>query len=128
MKYTIYGLCDWLSSLGILFQTYKGMKYKPPIFLKLKVLVPLLCLTLCDPMDYSRPGTSVHGNFQAKVLEWVAISFSRGTSQPRDWTQVPWLAGRFFITWATKEVHLLNRRYSTTWSKAAVWRLVPLFL
>ena len=41
-------------------------------------------LTLCDPMDYSLPGSSVHGIFQARVLEWVAISFSRGSSQPRD--------------------------------------------
>ena len=46
------------------------------------------CLTLCDPMGYSLPGSSVHGIFQARVLEWVAISFSRGSSQPRDRTQV----------------------------------------
>ena len=42
------------------------------------------CLTLCDPMDCSPPGSSVHGIFQARILEWVAISFSRGFSQPRD--------------------------------------------
>ena len=42
------------------------------------------CPTLCDPMDCSPPGSSVHGIFQARVLEWVAISFSRGSSQPRD--------------------------------------------
>ena len=42
------------------------------------------CLTLCDPIDCSLPGSSVHGIFQAIVLEWVAISFSRGSSQPRD--------------------------------------------
>ena len=113
--------CDWLFSLGILFQIYKGMKYKPPIFLKLKVLVPLSCLTLWDPMDYSRPGSSGHGILQARILECVAISFSRGTSQSRDWTQVLCIAGRFFITWDIREVHLLNRRYSTTWSKAAIW-------
>ena len=41
------------------------------------------CLTLCDPMECSLPGSSVHGIFQARVLEWVAISFSRGSSQPR---------------------------------------------
>ena len=87
MKHTIYGLCDWLFSLGILFRIYKGMMYKPPIFLKLKVLVPLSCLTLGDPMDYSGPGSFVHGILQARILEWVAISFSRGISQSRDWTQ-----------------------------------------
>ena len=46
--------------------------------------VAQLCPTLCDPKDCSLPGFSVHGIFQAKVLEWVAISFSRGFSQPRD--------------------------------------------
>ena len=47
-----------------------------------------LCSTLCDPMDYSPPGSSVHGVFQARLLEWVAISFSRGSSWPRDWTWI----------------------------------------
>ena len=49
---------------------------------------------LCDPMDCSPPGSSVHGILQARVLEWVAISFSRGYSQPRGWTQVSHIAGR----------------------------------
>ena len=47
------------------------------------------CLTLCDPMDGSPPGSAVHGIFQARILVWVAISFSRGSSQPRDRTQSP---------------------------------------
>ena len=46
------------------------------------------CPTLCDPMDCSPPGSSVHGIFQARILEWVAISFSRVSSQPRDQTRV----------------------------------------
>ena len=54
------------------------------------------CLTLCDPMDCSLPGSSVHGIFQARVLEWVAISFSRGSSGPRDQTRVSRIAGRRF--------------------------------
>ena len=58
------------------------------------------CATLCDPMDSSLPGSSVHGIFQARILEWVAISFSRGSSQPRDWTQVSHIAGRRFTIWA----------------------------
>ena len=65
--------------------------------------VTQLCPTLCDPMDYSLPGSSVHGIFQARVLEWVAISFSRGCSQPRDWTWVSHIAGRRFTLWATRE-------------------------
>ena len=52
--------------------------------------------TLCDPMDCSLPGASVHGIFQARILEWVAISFSRGSSQPRDQTQVSHIVGRLF--------------------------------
>ena len=52
------------------------------------------CLTLCDPVDYSLPGSSVHGIFQARVLEWVAISFSRGSSQPRDQTHVSCIGRR----------------------------------
>ena len=59
------------------------------------------CLTLCDPMDYSLQGSSDHGIFQARVLEWVAISFSRGSSRARDRTRVSHIAGRRFTIWAT---------------------------
>ena len=52
-------------------------------------------LTLCDPMDCSPPGSSVHGILQARILEWVAMSSSRGSSQPRDQTQVSLIAGGF---------------------------------
>ena len=55
-------------------------------------------LMVCDPIDSSPPGFSVHGIFQARILEWVAISFSRGSSQPRDQTHVSCIAGRFFTT------------------------------
>ena len=61
-------------------------------------LVTKLCLTLCDPMDCSLPGSSVHGIFQARILEWLAISFSRGSSWPRDRTHISCITGRFFIT------------------------------
>ena len=54
------------------------------------------CPTLCDPMDCSLPGSSVHGIFQARVLEWVAISFSRDSSRPRDQTQVSCIVDRRF--------------------------------
>ena len=54
-------------------------------------------------MDCSSPGSSVHGILQARILEWVAISFSRGTSQPRDRTQVSHIAGRWFNLLATRE-------------------------
>ena len=64
--------------------------------LYVKVLVAQLCLTLCDPMIYSPQGSSVHGIFQARILEWLTISFSSGSSQPRDKTCVSCTAGRFF--------------------------------
>ena len=54
------------------------------------------CPTLCDPMDCSPPGSSVHGILQARILEWVSISFPRGSSRPRDQTQVSRIAGRRF--------------------------------
>ena len=60
------------------------------------------CLTLCDPMDCSLPGSFVHGIFQARVLEWVAISFSRRSSRLKDWTQVSRIASRHFTLWAIR--------------------------
>ena len=54
------------------------------------------CPTLCDPVDCSPPGSFVHGILQAGILEWVAISFSRGSSGSRDRTQVSLIAGRGF--------------------------------
>ena len=53
-------------------------------------------LTLCNPMNYSVPGFSVHGILQARILEWLAIPSSRGSSQPRDQAQVSCTAGGFF--------------------------------
>ena len=64
------------------------------------------CLTLCDPMDCSLPGSSAHGNFQARILEWVVISFSRLSSQPKDWIWVSHIVGRRFTLWATREAQL----------------------
>ena len=60
------------------------------------VLVAQSCPSLCNPMDYSSPGSSVHGLLQTRILEWVAIPFSRGSSQPRDQTQVLCMADKFF--------------------------------
>ena len=65
--------------------------------------VAQLCPTLCDIVDCSPPSSSIHGILQARTLEWVAISFSRGSSWPRDWTQVSRIASRCFNFWATRE-------------------------
>ena len=64
--------------------------------------VAQLCPTLCDPVDYT-----VHGILRAKILEWVAVLFSRGSSQPKDQTQVSHIAGGFFTSRATQEA-LIN--------------------
>ena len=79
------------------------------------------CLTLCDPMDYSPPGSSVHGIFQARIMEWVAIFYFRGSSQLRIETMSPVspaLAGEFFTNCATwdapqSSLLLINSRNST---------------
>ena len=82
----------------------------------------------CDPMDYSLPGSSVHGILQARILEWVAISFSRGSYLPRNRTQVSCIAGRFFTDWAMREApsimvfsneSVLCIRWPKYWSSAS---------
>ena len=71
---------------------------------EVKVLVAQSCPTLCDPMDCRQPDSSVSGILQARILEWIASSSSRGSSWPRDWIWVSHVAGRFFTIWATREV------------------------
>ena len=79
-------------------QPYRILFYVSMIehLLKLRSEATQLCLTLCDPMDCSLPGSSVHGIFKARVLEWVAMSFSRRSSRPRDRTHVSCIVGRRF--------------------------------
>ena len=69
---------------------------------KVKVLVVPWCSTFCNPMNCSPSGSSAHGILQARILEWVAISFSRGSFWPRDQTLVSCIAGGFFTVWATR--------------------------
>ena len=89
--------------LGILIPVYVSSS---PEFLMMYCAwsdVTQSCPTLCDPMNCRIQRSSDHGIFQARVLEWVAISFSRGSSWPRDRTQVSSIAGRHFTVWATRE-------------------------
>ena len=86
------------------FEEAEEPEIKLPTFIglwrkQMKVNVAQSCLTLCDPMDYT-----VHRILQARILEWLAFPFSRGSSQPRDRTQVSCTAGGFFTSWATREV------------------------
>ena len=80
------------------------------LFLQMCVCTKLLqsCLTLCDPTDCSPPGSSVHGILQARIVEWAAIPFCRGSSQPRDQTHVSCTEGRFFTIWASRRVDSLG--------------------
>ena len=79
-----------------------------------KVLVTQSHPTLCDHVDYSLPGSSVHRTLQARILEWVAISFSRGSSWLRDLVQVSFIADRFFTVWVTF-------RFSSVQSLSRLW-------
>ena len=73
---------------------------------KLKELVPQSYLTLCEPTVCSPPGSSVQGILQARILEWVAIPFSRSSPWPKDRTWVSCIAGGFFTTWTTREAQM----------------------
>ena len=86
-------VCTWVSQLSVWW----------------KIKVTRWYLTLCDPMNCSSPSSSFLGIFRARILEWVAIPFFRGASQPRDWTQVSCTAGGFFIIWTTREAHVMGR-------------------
>ena len=70
------------------------------------------CLAFCNPMDHSPPGSTVHGIFQARILEWVVISCSKGSSQPRDWTWVFRIAGRYFNIWASPVAQLVKNLHA----------------
>ena len=93
------------------------------------VLVAELCPTLWDPTNCSLPGSSVHGILQARLLEWIAIPFSRASSWPRDQTQVSCIVGRFFTIWAKGKIHLdrcsqmgkLGLECYTIWDPTLCW-------
>ena len=90
---------------GIFFTTEPPGK--PLSYMRAKSLQS--CPTLCDPIDCSTPGSSLHGILQARIPEWIAISFSRGPSRPRDQTQVTLISGRCFTIYAAREAPPLSR-------------------
>ena len=81
--------------------------------------------TLCDAMECSPPGSSDHGILQARILELVAIPFSRRSPYPRDWNQISCIAGRFFTIWATREA--LVKRSHVNWLMCPI-KLLNVFL
>ena len=88
---------EWLRTFLVLYLVTQWTRAKDDK-VKMKVKVTQSCLTFCDPLD-----CTVHGILQARILEWVTSPFSRGSSQPRDRTQVSCIAGGFFTSWATRE-------------------------
>ena len=88
------------------------------------------CLTVCDPMDCSLPGFSVHGIFQERILEWVDISFSRGSSWPRDRPGVSCIAGRCFTIWATRNTpgSIINSSLIFGWNLSGFWGYIMAWL
>ena len=81
------------------------------------MLVAQSCLTVCDPMNCSPPGTSVYGILQARIPEWVAMSFSKGSSQPSDQTWISCIAGGFFTIWGSALFKELgHKKASIVWS------------
>ena len=99
-------LCSWFSSTAWNALCLPVVLTHLPV--KVKLLVAQPCPTLRDPMDCSPPGFPVHSILQTRILEWVPIPFSRGSSQPRDQTRVSHIAGRFFTIWATREALILQ--------------------
>ena len=98
-------------------------KFKDVHFNKrtLKLLVAQSCPILCDPMDCNPPGSSVHGILQARILEWVAMTFSRGSSWFRDWTRVSHIAGRFFTIWVTGDASRVWEKWVKCLGRLCPW-------
>ena len=86
------------------------------------VWVTQYCLSLCHPMDCIPPGSSLHGIFQARIVEWVVIPISRRSSPSRDQTWVSCIAGRFFTVWAIREAPLGT--YLATFYKSDVLKFI----
>ena len=95
----LFLLPSWIPVLTVLVGHLSNTAF---LCQKIKVLAPQLYPTFCNPMDCSPPGSSVHGILQARILEWVAIPFFRGSSQPRDQIWISHTAGRFFTNWDIK--------------------------
>ena len=91
--------------INFVSKTYLDLIFVCGIRWSVCVWVTQSCL-FCDPIDYSPPGSSVYGILQARMLEWFAIPFFRGSSQPRDGTWVSHIADRVFIVWVTGEPFL----------------------
>ena len=106
-----FSVRNWiLSEVGARSEQQRGGRVQEmKLYLVVLDCCAMLCLvarsylTVCNSMDCSPPGSSVHGDSPGKNMEWVPMPSSRGSSQPRDWTQVSYIAGRSFSSWTTRE-------------------------
>ena len=127
IKENSYGFCLWHIWLRISSRSIYAITNRISFFLWLifhcicESEVAQSCPTLCEPVDCSLPGFSVHGIRQAKTLKWVIISFSRRSSRPRDRTQVSRIGGRCFNLWATREAPLYGSSIHDRWQAASRW-------
>ena len=98
------------------FTILQGYSNQNSMMMWCDVKVAQSCPTLCNPIVYT-----VHGILQARTLDWIAFPFSRASSQPRDWTQVSPIAGRFLTSWATREAQnsmiLAQNRHMNQWNR-----------
>ena len=97
---------NWFSYTNIIFPIFVPLYITARCWLYYPVCVRVcaqLCPTLCRPMDCNLLGSSVHGMFQERILEWVAISSFRMSFQPRDWTSISWIGRQILYYWATWE-------------------------
>ena len=127
MSLTFSLLCSYLIWMVIMEMTSLNSPSVVRLWIICFYLVTKSCLTLCDSMDCSLPGSSVHGISQARILESVAISFFRVSSKPWDGTHVSCFAGRFFYHWARREAHTETMcvcvSHSHHWAPAArLWK------
>ena len=105
-RFSVVKKQDWMKDLSFCYVDKQRKNLRPCSGIQETSccrLVTKLCLTLCKPMDCCLPGSSVHGISQARILEWVAISFSRGSSWPRNWTCVSLTGRQIFYHWSTRE-------------------------
>ena len=97
--------CKMSFSTNLFTSTLKAVRINLVLFWFIKAYGRCVCSVMsdCSLMDCDLPGSSVHGISQARILEWVAISSSRGSSWPRDWTHISYIAGEFLTRWTTGE-------------------------
>ena len=127
---TFFCMTKWTSYMYTYIPSVLSPLPQPPFHSSRSYKVLLVVNSLSpDPTDCSLPDSSVHGIFQARILQWVAISFSRGSSWPRDRTQVSCTAGRHFNLWATREVLLgISKRTRVTHQTVLTYMLISLLI